>query len=206
MSELFDFTPFKPVNKPNTNGIAHDGELYGWNKTFYDQLNIPNVTIGYNAEQVSTRNELFPGDSCIDCYASWFTTFDKKLANETLFAVAGTSTCFLHASSEHSGSIPGVWGPFTNILNNRNHNGEEDKFSVFQAGISTSGKLIEHLFDTHPAAKKYGHEIITAIEAEILKIEKVTGKSIHLSAKHVFMYGDLNGNRTPCLLYTSRCV
>ncbi|SCU99350.1 LAME_0G02828g1_1 [Lachancea meyersii CBS 8951] len=183
------------INRPNKNGIGHDGEVRGWNPDFYESaIKLPNnVKIG------PTRiNRMFSPvkvASCIDCYAGWFAMCSSE-PNKSLFMAAGTSTCYLYAKSKDAGCIPGIWGPFTDILSE----GDNHEWSVYEAGQSTTGKLIEHLFESHPAARQHAsnrNSLFAHIESVIEEIEQVTKQSIHFSARYLFTYGELQGNRTP---------
>ncbi|GAV48487.1 hypothetical protein ZYGR_0I07840 [Zygosaccharomyces rouxii] len=183
-------------NFPNLNKIGHDGELAGWTSTFYEKvLQLPsNIMIGPKEYPQNFAVREPKVSSCIDCYSNWFALLPKIL-QDSLFIVGGTSTCYLYASSEFSHRIPGVWGPFSNILD------RSDRFSIYEAGQSCTGKLIEHLFKTHPASShmdtKQWPQLFTQINDFIEKVEQDTQDSIHMQTKHMFFYGDLDGNRTP---------
>lgn len=181
-------------NVPNLNKIGHDGELGGWSSTFYENvLQLPpNIIIGPQLQRYPEQEVKV--SSSIDCYSNWFALLQPILQN-SLFVVGGTSTCYLYASFEFNHHIPGVWGPFSNILDHSDH------FSVYEAGQSCTGKLIEHLFKTHPASSNINTEnwpqLFNQIDDFIEKMEQHTNESIHLQTKHMFFYGDLDGNRTP---------
>lgn len=59
--------------------------------------------------------------------------------------------------------------------------------------------MIEHLFKVTAARKiqRSGEDIYEVLENSIQDIEKKNRKSIHILAKHMFFYGDYEGNRTP---------
>ncbi|CAR28964.1 hypothetical protein ZYGR_0U03220 [Zygosaccharomyces rouxii] len=183
-------------NFPNLNEIGHDGELAGWSSAFYENvLQLPpNIVIGPTKHSQHSSKQGLKVSSCIDCYSNWFALLPSNLQN-SLFIVGGTSTCYLYASSEFSHHIPGVWGPFSNIFD------RSDQFSIYEAGQSCTGKLIEHLFKTHPASshidtRDWPH-LFSQINDFIEKVEQNTQDSIHMQTKHMFFYGDLDGNRTP---------
>ncbi|CUS24358.1 LAQU0S15e02696g1_1 [Lachancea quebecensis] len=183
------------INKPNENKIGHDGEVKGWDTSFYrDVLKLPeNIKVG-PIHALHTESPVRVA-SCIDCYSNWFSMCSSTPDN-SLFMAAGTSTCYLYTNNKNKGCIPGVWGPFTNILDGS----ETKEWSVYEAGQSTTGKLIEHLFETHPAARVYStnrSKLFSAIESTIEKLERESGESIHFKSKHMFTYGELQGNRTP---------
>lgn len=183
------------INTPNTNEVGHDGELSGWTTAFYDALKISqNIRIGPGLP-AGQNYEDFSGivASCIDCYSSWLSLCSPSPAN-SLFIVGGTSTCYLYATTRKT-TIPGVWGPFTDILDKTNN------YAVYEGGQSCTGRLIEHLFQTHLASSSIPEGewplLLDRIEQRINDIERETGRSIHFNSKHMFYYGDLMGNRTP---------
>lgn len=186
----------KLANFPNANGAGHDGELSGWSSNFYtDYLKLPSQLIIGPEPGVNKNSENSPvkAASCIDCYSSWLSLCSSN-SMRSLFIVGGTSTCFLLATRRQD-SIPGVWGPFTNIL----HEGNE--FNLYEGGQSCTGRLIEHLLETHPASssvpKQNWASLLEKIDHQIADIEETSGSSIHMKTKHMFFYGDLQGNRTP---------
>ncbi|CCK70735.1 Mpa43p KNAG_0F00660 [Huiozyma naganishii CBS 8797] len=181
-------------NHPNSNGIGHDGELAGWSKSFYDKIVRlpPNVTIGC-PKTIENEDSLVIVDSCIDCYSSWFSPL-QSLNKNTLFLVAGTSTCYIYSpgTMKTETSVKGIWGPFTDILGANK--------VVYESGSSCSGKLIEHLFTSHPSAISLNlstGQLISKLEEEINIWETQNATSIHFEACNNFLYGDLDGNRTP---------
>ncbi|SCU96823.1 LADA_0H02938g1_1 [Lachancea dasiensis] len=195
MANRYDWNASMLSKKPNKNGIGHDGELTGWKDEFYATiLALPsNVKIG--PTQVNDRPHAVDVTSCIDCYSSYF-AISSPTPDKSLTMVAGTSTCYLYASSKDLGCIPGVWGPFTNILDSTS----KGNWFVYEAGQSTTGKLLEHLFETHPAAREYvsnRDRLLELIESSIEEIEEESLQSIHLHTKYIFVYGELQGNRTP---------
>lgn len=183
------------INRPNHNGIGHDGEIKGWKDEFYEKtLKLPpNVRIGPLC--INRRFSPVKVASCIDCYSSWFSMFSST-PERSLFMAAGTSTCYLYANNKPSECLPGIWGPFTDILDSK----DPPSWSVYEAGQSTTGKLIEHLFESHPAAKPYLEDrnvLFNRLETEINLIEQQSAESVHFKTKHMFNYGELQGNRTP---------
>ncbi|CAL9738592.1 hypothetical protein MOSE0_N14862 [Monosporozyma servazzii] len=184
------------INNPNSNGIANDGEAFGWSNKFYKNvLKLQsNIQIGLQMEDIPYIEGDIMTASCIDCYSSWFATFPYSKKN-TLFIVAGTSTCYLYMKDTTIDcttvpqSIKGIWGPFTGII--------DEAHPVYEAGSSCSGKLLQHLFNLHKASKRPLEEEILGIEAYITSWESENNKSYHWNIRHIFYYGDLDGNRTP---------
>lgn len=186
----------------DTCNLAPDGDIKGWSLQFLEKAlewkNHP-ALFGSIADTSKTHSlpvvgtvlsqspELTVCQGVIDCYAGWISSSGKTIQG-TLTMVAGTSTCYLIAHKTHS-TLPGVWGPFGSILGSG--------LLVSQVGQSTTGKLIEHLFETHPAAKLVPGNIFEQLEQHITLLELISGESIHFLTKHMFLYGDLAGNRCP---------
>lgn len=195
LSRLYRWNIKGLLRGENLNGIGNDGEISGWSSSFYKNIiKIPfNVSIGPAGLVFEEKFSTIVVRSCIDSYASWFAVSSPHLET-SLFMIAGTSSCYMYGTSVSNARIPGVWGPFNTILDNR------DGFSVYAAGQSCTGKLIEHLFESHPCARKIlksGADIYQVLEQTIHDIEKNNGVSIHILTKDMFFYGDYEGNRTP---------
>lgn len=62
--------------------------------------------------------------------------------DDLLVLVSGTSSCFMATSSE-AHFVPGIWGPYYDVM--------VPGMWLNEAGQSVTGKLIDHLVDTHPA-------------------------------------------------------
>ncbi|CAL9733114.1 hypothetical protein MOUN0_O13696 [Monosporozyma unispora] len=184
------------INKSNPNGVANDGECLGWSDKFYsDILKVPsNIDIGILEDYIPKVSSDITSVSCIDCYSSWFATFPYSKKN-TLFIAAGTSSCYLYMKDKTNDkvstlpNIKGIWGPFTGVI--------DENHPVYEAGSSCSGKLLEHLFNLHSASTQSMKDDILNIEDYVEFWESKHNKSYHWNIKHVFYYGDLDGNRTP---------
>ena len=154
------------------------------------------------------------GSGVIDAYAGWIGTVGAKVDSEygapdhshpqndlaqaftRLAAVAGTSTCHL-AMSEKPVFVPGVWGPYRDVL--------LPDFWLAEGGQSATGELLRHVVETHPAHK----EVITLAEAMHTNMydylnthlrelaEKKEVPSVSYLGRHFFFYGDYWGNRSP---------
>lgn len=212
ISELFHCEPLVMVPDSSqvlTPSVGLDGELKGWSSELLKSIGLGCLardnfsqigkvfkvdqtldydyipTAGTPIARSSTKTVV---QGVIDSYGSWIGSCCGNMKN-TLTLVAGTSTCFMIS---HSMKAPtdGIWGPFNVVLKS---------LSVSTSGFPTTGKLIEHLFETHPAydeLKKLGNPFDT-LESLISTEEDRTGQSIHYSAKNMFLYGELSGNRTP---------
>ncbi|ODV74268.1 Mpa43p [Cyberlindnera jadinii NRRL Y-1542] len=186
ISELFHCEPLVMVpdcSHGTTPSVGLDGELKGWSSEL-----LKSIGLGCLARDNFSQIGKTVVQGVIDSYGSWIGSCCGNMKN-TLTLVAGTSTCFMIS---HSMKAPtdGIWGPFSVVLKS---------LSVSTSGFPTTGKLIEHLFETHPAydeLKKLGNPFDT-LESLISTEEDRTGQSIHYSAKNMFLYGELSGNRTP---------
>ncbi|CCH42169.1 Glycerol kinase [Wickerhamomyces ciferrii] len=218
--ELYDFITFKLSKASNISTgtqdlktsdtgyhIAMDGSIKGWDLDLLKRLDLDILSNG-NFKAIGrlessytktylpipdagslvyiTEENLAIGHGVIDCYAGWIASCGKKIQN-TLTMIAGTSTCFLVAHNNPSPS-PGIWGPYNTLIS---------ELQVSEGGQSTTGKLIEHLFETHPAFKQIESDPFTLLEDRLTILEAVTGESAHFKNKDNFLYGDLSGNRTP---------
>lgn len=188
-----------------------DGELQGWNADFLRTIGLGTLTVNnfqalYTAKKQTedigfhelplagsrigtTRNNIVVSQGIIDSYAGWIGASSSNIEN-TLTMVAGTSTCFIIGHGSKEVTIRGVWGPYEGIISG---------LYVSEAGQSTTGKLIEHLFETHPAfpaLSKYNNAF-DGLEIEIAKLENDQGENIHFITKYIYNYGELSGNRTP---------
>lgn len=149
------------------------------------------------------------GSGVIDAYAGWIGTVGAKVdldiigsgdereqVAHRLAVVAGTSTCHL-AMSDEKLFVPGVWGPYQNVLFPGAY--------LAEGGQSATGELIRHVVESHPAyavaskaAKADGVHLYDFLNNH-LRQEALQKTVPHVSylAKHFFFYGDLWGNRSP---------
>ena len=154
------------------------------------------------------------GSGVIDAYAGWIGTVGAKVnlsgttlnsgvakndvsqAFTRLAAVAGTSTCHL-AMSEKPVFVPGVWGPYRDVL--------IPDYWVAEGGQSATGELLKHVIETHPAfqeamsvAETFNANIYDYLNEHLREMqEKINAPSISYLGRHFFFYGDLFGNRSP---------
>ncbi|KAL6231777.1 hypothetical protein BDW75DRAFT_219334 [Aspergillus navahoensis] len=154
------------------------------------------------------------GSGVIDAYAGWIGTVGAKVeldseqltsdaaknditqAFSRLAAVAGTSTCHL-AMSPDPVFVSGVWGPYRDTI--------IPGYWMAEGGQSATGELLKHVIETHPAfnqalsiADSYNtniYEYLNEHLREMMTERKVP--SISYMARHIFLYGDLWGNRSP---------
>jgi len=154
------------------------------------------------------------GSGVIDAYAGWIGTVGAKVklneealsadhasndvsqAFTRLAAVAGTSTCHL-AMSEKPVFVPGVWGPYRDVL--------IPDYWLAEGGQSASGELLKHVLETHPAynqamstAETYNRNIYDFLNERLREmVDETDAPSVSYLGRHFFFYGDLWGNRSP---------
>lgn len=195
--EKFEWSYEMLKNIPNANGIGHDGELCGWTTNVYDYImetTGKSFSIGPIAPLLPNNHKNIRVSSFIDCYAGWFATAPKL--NHSMTMVAGTSTCYLYGSTKSEFHIDGIWGPFTNIFD------QQDHIKVYQGGSSLTGQLLSHVLLNHPYCLKNNYsnvvDIISLLEDYIVAYDGNDEKSLfQYESKKCFLYGDLQGNRTP---------
>ncbi|KAK3061083.1 hypothetical protein LTS18_007060 [Coniosporium uncinatum] len=154
------------------------------------------------------------GSGVIDAYAGWIGTVGAKvkLSEDTLdshipqndvsqaftrlAAVAGTSTCHL-AMSEKPVFVPGVWGPYRDVL--------IPEYWMAEGGQSATGELLKHVIETHPAyneatslAESFNTNIYDYLNEHLRDLQQQqSAPTISYLGRHFFLYGDLFGNRSP---------
>ncbi|RAK99314.1 FGGY-family carbohydrate kinase, partial [Aspergillus ibericus CBS 121593] len=168
--------------------------------------------VGPLSEKAAASLGLVPGiavgSGVIDAYAGWIGTVGAKvdLDNDNsgdeqervihrLAVVAGTSTCHLAMSNEEL-FVPGVWGPYQNVLFPGAY--------LAEGGQSATGELIRHVVESHPAysaaleaAKAKGVHVYDFLNNHLREQARQKQVSVSILAKHFFFYGDLWGNRSP---------
>jgi FGGY-family pentulose kinase len=154
------------------------------------------------------------GSGVIDAYAGWIGTVGAKAdlnsepsktasagtdvseAFTRLAAVAGTSTCHL-AMSKDAVFVQGVWGPYRDVL--------IPDLWMAEGGQSATGELIKLIIETHVAqdealteAKKQSKNIYDYLNGRLHELAReCDAPAISWLARHLFLYGDHFGNRSP---------
>lgn len=195
--------PYKSSNFETKRSI--DCELRGWSSSFLTKIGLDQLCLNSfqalgsnsNAEihdlplagtKLCSSSNGIVSQGVIDSYAGWIGSSTRSF-EDCLVMVAGTSTCFIIAHKMKNATIKGIWGPFEGLL---------PDLYVSEGGQSTTGKLIEHLFETHPAFKGFdSNNIFDDIENHLAILESENAENIHIIAKNIHTYGDLSGNRTP---------
>ncbi|ONH66876.1 Protein MPA43 [Cyberlindnera fabianii] len=211
LSFMFAETGIDIIELSNTsNPVAIDGEVKGWSAELLDRIGLSQLSknnfagIGCLERHKSSILSPIPyagrpiGYTCegipicqgvIDSYGGWLGSCGREVEG-TLTMVAGTSTCFI-VGHKIPKPVKGIWGPF---------NGFFPDLLVTEGGQATTGKLIEHLFETHPAypeLKTLGPNVFTSLESLITRLEEESSCNIHVLSRHMFLFGELSGNRTP---------
>ncbi|XP_056632635.1 FGGY carbohydrate kinase domain-containing protein [Diorhabda sublineata] len=108
--------------------------------------------------------------------------------------ICGTSTCHMAVSKEAT-FTPGIWGPYKNAM--------IPGMWLNEGGQSATGKLIDHIIDTHPATEKIKEKIGDMHIQQYLSniLEEMSGKrnlkSVALLTKDLHVWPDFHGNRSP---------
>lgn len=148
----------------------------------------------------------------IDAYAGWVGTVAATEAGSDaqtslhdagarLVAIAGTSTCYCVQSADGV-RVGGVWGPYKNAV--------FPDFWMNEGGQSSTGQLIDFVLETHPAyaalktdAREQQrsvydllHETLAA-QMAARQLPVTSPSSYVLLVKHMHMYPDFYGNRSP---------
>jgi FGGY-family pentulose kinase len=120
---------------------------------------------------------------------------DSIQTNDILVIVSGTSSCLM-ASSKMPKFIDGIWGPYYSAM--------IPNMWLNEAGQSASGKLIDHIIQTHPAfnilkekLSKEKNKLIYELLNDILLnlAQDKTLNSLSYLTKNIHIYPDFHGNR-----------
>lgn len=206
--------PIEPMQEYTTVSEAMDGSIKGWTIEFLKQIGIDSrisigrsefnlntsgllpvgVPLGYIHKNVYGMGEkIVVANGCIDCYAGWLSTIEPEFSVENhLSMIAGTSTCFILStlSSKYS-TIPGIWGPFSQLLSL--------PLDLFEFGQPATGKLFEQLFSNYELviSSLNAENVFAFLENETAALETTKGTSITKLIKSYFWYIDQYGNRSP---------
>ncbi|KAE9524808.1 hypothetical protein AGLY_014858 [Aphis glycines] len=136
--------------------------------------------------------------SLIDAHAGGLGMIGVGLKNPTEFKhrlvmIGGTSTCHMLLSDQEV-FVDGVWGPYYGAM--------LPGLWLLEGGQSATGKLIDHVINTHPAAKHLN--ITDGVRAEdclnelLMKMAKDRGlDAIDRLTEDFHVYPDFHGNRSP---------
>lgn len=169
------------------------------------------------SEQAASELGLLPhtpvASALIDAYAGWVGTVaagsdETPCTNATLqdagarlVAIAGTSTCYCVQSADGI-RVDGVWGPYKNAV--------FPNLWMNEGGQSSTGQLIDYVLETHPAyaalksdAKSANRSIYDLLQDSLekqmqaLDLPVTSPASFVYLVKHMHMYPDFYGNRSP---------
>lgn len=112
-----------------------------------------------------------------------------------LALICGTSTCHM-AVNENKIFVNGVWGPYYSAM--------VPGLWLNEGGQSATGKLLDHVIDTHPATPKIlqtlkNNEHIQQYLSTLLQTmaEKKNIDNLSYLTKNVHVWPDFHGNRSP---------
>ncbi|XP_076250523.1 FGGY carbohydrate kinase domain-containing protein isoform X1 [Rhynchophorus ferrugineus] len=191
-----------------------------WNEKFFDQIGLgdlaednwkkigsvvkyPGEAVGSGLSETAAKElGLLPGiavgTSMIDAHAGGLGLVGCKAAGinpsfDTRVAlICGTSTCHM-AVSKDAIFVPGVWGPYKSAM--------IPGMWLNEGGQSTTGKLVDHVIDTHPATaeirKKLGDKhIVQYLNNLLYEMTKKQGlPDVAFLTKDFHVYPDFHGNR-----------
>jgi FGGY-family pentulose kinase len=153
------------------------------------------------------------GSAIIDAYAGAVATLGATSVNSTerkdilidslktqgprrLAIICGTSSCHI-AMSPDPIFVPGVWGPYRSVM-------QPDMWCA-EGGQSSTGQLIDFIVNTHPAfneaqekAKEDNLNIYTYLTQHLQALQAQKRlKYVEELTKHLHIYPDFHGNRSP---------
>merc|ERR1711976_236088 len=103
-----------------------------------------------------------------------------------LAIISGTSACLM-SSSSNIFFIPGIWGPYSNVM--------IPGFWLHESGITACGNLLNGILETHPF---YPMLLGRSLIEKIRNINKIIEKTNYfLYVRDFFVYPDYHGNRNP---------
>ncbi|XP_068082500.1 FGGY carbohydrate kinase domain-containing protein isoform X2 [Anabrus simplex] len=115
--------------------------------------------------------------------------FDTRLC-----LICGTSTCHM-AISKDPVFVPGVWGPYFSAM--------VPSLFLNEGGQSATGKLIDHIIETHPATRdikgRLGNtrHIQDYLNGLLEKMAQKRGTSLTMLTENIHVWPDFHGNRSP---------
>ncbi|KAL7307529.1 hypothetical protein TKK_0000226 [Trichogramma kaykai] len=109
--------------------------------------------------------------------------------------ICGTSTCHMAVSKKEI-FVNGVWGPYYDAM--------VPGFWLNEGGQSTTGKLLDHVIDSHPATleikkklgpKQHVQEYISNLLKTLAESQKLN--NVAYLTKNLHVWPDFHGNRSP---------
>ncbi|GLH03762.1 uncharacterized protein GBIM_09616 [Gryllus bimaculatus] len=202
---------------------AEEKKQNGWSSKYFDDISLGDLKHN-NWEKIGSK-VLAPGDPCgdgltataanelgllpgtpvgtsiIDAHAGGVGMLGCSAAGVSaefhtrLGLICGTSTCHM-AISKNPHFVQGVWGPYYSAM--------VPGYWLNEGGQSATGKLIDHVIDSHPASanimQKIGNEMhIQTYLSNLLKdLAKKKGlESPAYLTSDIHVWPDFHGNRSP---------
>ncbi|BES97658.1 FGGY family of carbohydrate kinases, C-terminal domain [Nesidiocoris tenuis] len=169
------------------------------------EIKSPGSPCGEGLSPLAARDlDLLPGTpvgtSIIDAHAGGLGLIGCRADNfspsltSRLCLIGGTSTCHMAVSHEKL-FVPGVWGPYYSAM--------VPDLWLNEAGQSATGRLIDHIIDTHPATAhiydKLPEEIrvVEYLNDLLTEMAAKANKAVDLLTKDIHVWPDFHGNRSP---------
>ncbi|KAI9173145.1 hypothetical protein H9P43_007276 [Blastocladiella emersonii ATCC 22665] len=148
------------------------------------------------ADELGLHTGVAVGVSMIDAYAGAIATLATDGPIEhNLALISGTSSCHIAVSRDPI-PITGVWGPYEGVL--------LPGFFAMEGGQSASGKLIDHILDSHPAiaearaaAKAKDLSVYAYLHSVLERLADEQGVPPEQLTTDIHVYPDFHGNRSP---------
>ncbi|KAL2735916.1 FGGY carbohydrate kinase domain-containing protein isoform X2 [Vespula squamosa] len=195
----------------------------GWKEDFFNQIGLqdlkknnwskignkvkePGEPVGQGlsaqaASELGLLKGTAVGTSLIDAHAGGLGMIgctvpgiSNKLTSR-LALICGTSTCHM-AVNENKIFINGIWGPYYSAM--------IPGLWLHEGGQSATGKLLDHVIDTHPATPKIlkSLEDNTHIQQYLSALlqtmaNKKNVRNVSYLTKYIHVWPDFHGNRSP---------
>lgn len=195
----------------------------GWREDFFDQIGLqdlkknnwskignvvkaPGSCVGQGlsgqaAKELGLLEGTAVGTSLIDAHAGGLGMIGcsapgiSNNLTSRLALICGTSTCHM-AVNENKIFVNGIWGPYYSAM--------VPGLWLHEGGQSATGKLLDHVIDTHPATSKIlkclgKNEHIQQYLSTLLQTmaEKKNLQNVSYLTKCIHVWPDFHGNRSP---------
>ncbi|XP_015514939.1 FGGY carbohydrate kinase domain-containing protein isoform X1 [Neodiprion lecontei] len=197
----------------------------GWNAEFFNKIGLSDlsednwrkigthvkppgdpVALGLTAEAANELG-LSPktpvGTSIIDAHAGGLGMIGCSVPgvpnnfSSRLSLICGTSTCHM-AISDKEITVDGVWGPYYSVMIPR--------FWLSEGGQSATGKLLDHIINSHPATASIMHQLTGLPHRHIQQYlsdllislaKKNSHQDVAFLTRNIHVWPDFHGNRSP---------
>ncbi|KAJ8681215.1 hypothetical protein QAD02_017002 [Eretmocerus hayati] len=182
-----------------------DLQADNWKKIGHE-FNAPGHPVGFGltsraAQELGLLKGTPVGASIIDAHAGGLGMLGCSASNispnfsSRLGLICGTSTCHM-AVSENEIFVNGIWGPYYGAM--------VPGFWLNEGGQSATGKLLDHVIDTHPASERVKRKLQSNQHIqEYLQdlLEKIAVernlKNVAYVTEELHVWPDYHGNRSP---------